>query len=82
MPGLADALGLCRNMGPWDRLLRGVLASSILGVSLATNYLDSDLILSVLAYGFAALNVFAVISGICPMYFLTGTDTRGPAARG
>ncbi len=82
-PGLAMArtpaprsVSLQRNTGRPDRMLRAVVAVLLLYVVWGTTLLSGDPLVSVPATVFALLNVFASITGWCPMYCISGSDTR------
>jgi len=70
------------NMGLIDRSVRLIGALSLLYVIFATQLLAGEWVLQFLGVAFAFVNLFAVSTQWCPMYCVTGTDTRGAAARG
>lgn len=73
---MSDRRCLRNNMGVTDRSLRGVLVGLLLYVVLIEQLTAAEPWLTRAALAFTALNVVAVLSGWCPMYCLTGSDTR------
>lgn len=69
----------CVNMGLADRVIRSVVSASLLWVLFGTDWLKDEALLIVAVGLFTVTNVFAVSTGRCPMYYLTGTSTRSDA---
>lgn len=66
----------CKNMGAADRVLRGLLALTLFWLVASTDWLTAEPVLAGAVAVFATVNLFASASARCPMYYLTGTDTR------
>jgi hypothetical protein len=64
------------NMGPWDRLIRLILAAAV-AMLLLTKVLLGTL---ALVLGLLALVLgLTALTGFCPIYALFGLSTRGKA---
>lgn len=68
--------GLACNMSSVDRVARGLFAFGVLYLALFTDHLADFLLLALGGSAFALINIFAAVTGHCPMYRFTGTDTR------
>jgi hypothetical protein len=65
--------GLPLNEGPGDRIIRGVIAASLIGVAtwgLVSNQMDGWV--SGVLYGVSAIPALTAITGYCPLYHLFG----------
>jgi len=68
-------LGLPRNMGPWDRALRGALAATLAGIGtyrLANGSPNKGL--SWALTGVAVIPAATAATGYCPLYQVFGID--------
>ena len=70
------------NMAVWDRVLRLTASLGLLYVIFCTQLLAGEWVFQLLGVAFAFMNLFSVSVQWCPVYWFTGTDTRGAAARG
>ena len=65
--------GLPLNMGPGDRIIRGVVAASLIAVAtwgLVSNQMDGWV--SGVLYGVSAIPTLTAVTGYCPLYHLFG----------
>jgi hypothetical protein len=68
------------NMSTLDRVLRSTAATAFILLVVLTDHLADAPALALGGCGFAALNIFAGITGFCLMYRFTGTDSRRQGA--
>lgn len=67
--------GLPQNMGPIDRVLRGVIAAGLIGTGiygLSTGNLNNTLSYSLI--GLSAIPISTAASGYCPLYQVFSVD--------
>jgi hypothetical protein len=64
------------NMGFLDRSVRAVAVVAFALTVGLTDHLSGEPALVFAGGAFSALNLFAILTGFCPMYVFTDTDTR------